>query len=137
MSNKRNYYAIKIGNNITNKIVNSWEECSKYVNGFPAIYKSFRNEKQAEQYLKEWTEAEIQMRLIWNEIHRRYRLAEKIENELGFKIPMYVTEEIIKKDSNNSKINKLDYLINLAIMNNRLTEDDAKKIREYDLNGIE
>lgn len=137
MNNKKKYYAIKIGNNVTNKIVTSWEECLQYVNGFPAIYKGFNKEKEAKKYLNDWTEKEIQIKSIWNKIQKKYRLAEKIQNELKLKIPMYIIEEIIEKSNNNSKINKLDYLINMAIINNRLTESDAKKIKKYELKSVE
>ncbi|CAG9702350.1 RNase H1/viroplasmin domain-containing protein [Clostridium neonatale] len=39
---KIKYYAIKKGNGVTNKIVETWEECKVLVLGYPAIYKSFK-----------------------------------------------------------------------------------------------
>lgn len=52
------YYAIKKGRNsktnsdVTNIIVNSWNECLSYVKGVKgAIYKSFSNEVEAKEYL--------------------------------------------------------------------------------------
>lgn len=45
------YYAVKVGRKC-NKIVTSWEQCKKLVNGFPgAKYKSFKTKDEAEKYL--------------------------------------------------------------------------------------
>ncbi|WP_425306079.1 viroplasmin family protein [Clostridium neonatale] len=41
------YYAIKKGNGVTNKIVETWEECKVLVLGYPAIYKSFKTKDEA------------------------------------------------------------------------------------------
>lgn len=50
MANKK-YYAIKIGNGVKNKIVNTWSECKELVLGYPAVYKSFKSKDQAMEYL--------------------------------------------------------------------------------------
>lgn len=47
----KKFYAIKEGNGVTNLIVNTWDECSKLVLGYNAVYKSFRTKEEAEQYL--------------------------------------------------------------------------------------
>ncbi|MGL5647126.1 MAG: viroplasmin family protein [Clostridium sp.] len=45
------YYAVKVGRK-NNKIVTSWEQCKKLVNGFSgAKYKSFKTKDEAEKYL--------------------------------------------------------------------------------------
>ncbi|CAG9702362.1 MULTISPECIES: RNase H1/viroplasmin domain-containing protein [Clostridium] len=48
---KIKYYAIKKGNGVTNKIVETWEECKVLVLGYPAIYKSFKTKDEAMKYL--------------------------------------------------------------------------------------
>ena len=50
--NNSKYYAIKYAKGIQNKIVRSWEECKQQVTGTTAIYKSFKSEIEAIQYLK-------------------------------------------------------------------------------------
>lgn len=45
------YYAIKIGRNTQNTIVRTWSECKEIVNGYPSIYKSFKTEQEAKEYL--------------------------------------------------------------------------------------
>lgn len=49
-SNKKYYYAIKKGINVENKIVTSWDECKKYVNGYDAVYKKFESLEECEEY---------------------------------------------------------------------------------------
>lgn len=49
---KKKYYAIKEGKGVRDKIVTTWEECSKLVLGYKAIYKSFVSREEAESYLK-------------------------------------------------------------------------------------
>lgn len=48
---KKKYYAIKKGKGVQNKIVETWAECEKLVLGYPAIYKSFKTEEEAKEYL--------------------------------------------------------------------------------------
>lgn len=48
----KKYYAIKEGKNVKDKIVRSWTECEKLVKGYPAVYKSFKTEEEAIQYLR-------------------------------------------------------------------------------------
>ena len=83
---KQKYYAIKVGNNVENLIINNWEECEKLVIGVPAIYKSFDTRKEAKKYLIEMTDEIVETKLLWNEIHRNFRLKEKerIEKEKSY-----------------------------------------------------
>lgn len=48
---KIKFYAIKDGIGVKDIIVTSWEECSKLVLGYNAVYKSFRTEEEAKKYL--------------------------------------------------------------------------------------
>ncbi|WP_394857246.1 ribonuclease H1 domain-containing protein [Clostridium paraputrificum] len=48
---KAKFYAIKDGIGVKDIIVNSWNECSKLVLGYNAVYKSFRTEEEAKKYL--------------------------------------------------------------------------------------
>lgn len=49
---RKNYYAIKKGKGVENKIVTSWEECEKLVKGCPALYKGFKTKDEALKYLE-------------------------------------------------------------------------------------
>lgn len=128
MKNKK-YYAIKIGNNVKDIIVEEWEECKKYTQGYPAIYKSFKNKREAKRYLENFSNEEIQYYLIKYEMQRFLRLKEKIEMKYHFEIPDYIIDEMI----NGKHINNLICLINIAVMNNRISKKDAEilKKREY------
>lgn len=52
MAVKKKYYAIKKGKDVSNLIVNTWEECKRYVEGVPSQHKSFKTKQEAEIYLK-------------------------------------------------------------------------------------
>ena len=52
MSKQQKYYAIKVGKGVKDKIVRTWAECEQLVKGYPAVYKSFRSEEEALEYLK-------------------------------------------------------------------------------------
>ena len=125
MKNKE-FYAIKIGNGIRDEIVLSWKECKEYVIGYKSIYKKFDDKKDAQKWLNSWTEEDIENELRWNEIHRFHRLKEKIQIEYGFSIPDYIIDEII----NNKDYDNLVSLLNLAVINKRLSKQQAKIIKD-------
>lgn len=49
---KSKYYAIKVGKGVKDKIVTTWSECEALVKGYPSVYKSFKTEEEALEYLK-------------------------------------------------------------------------------------
>ena len=55
--------------------------------------------------------------------------ASKIQSRFDFAIPNYILDEIIEHEDSTCKDN-LYYLINCAVMNNRITLENARKIRE-------
>lgn len=100
MSKKQKYYAIKVGNNVTDLIVESWEECEKYVLNVPSRYKSFSTREEAEQYLKEAPD-------IPQGSFRPYRKGDKVKSEF------YLSETIYKKfmEKCKSENKKMDLVI--------------------------
>ena len=62
MAAKKKYYAIKQGRDVSNLIVDTWEECKKYVEGVPAQHKSFKTRQEAEMYLKGIEQDEIKIK---------------------------------------------------------------------------
>ena len=123
---KKNYYAIKIGNNVKNLIVDTWDKCKEYVIGYPSVYKSFETYRQAKKYLENMTDEQVTYILLENEIHRFRRLKEKIEFEYGFHIPDYVIDEII----NNNDYENLCLLINMAVISKRLSVKQGNIIKK-------
>ena len=123
---KNNYYAIKIGNNVKDLIVDSWDKCKKHVIDYPSIYKGFKTYKQAKKYLENITDEQATCILLENEIYRFRRLKEKIEIEYGFCIPDYTIDEII----NNSDYPNLCALVNLAIVSKRLSQEQGNTIKQ-------
>lgn len=51
MAKQQKYYAIKVGKGVKDKIVTSWSECEALVKGYPSVYKSFKTEEEAKEYL--------------------------------------------------------------------------------------
>ena len=49
---RKNYYAIKKGKGVENKIVTSWAECETLTKGYPALYKGFATKEEVLQYLE-------------------------------------------------------------------------------------
>lgn len=60
---------------------------------------------------------------IWNQ------KASKIQSYFDFAIPNYILDEIIEHENSAYKDN-LYYLINCAVINNRITLENAKRLRE-------
>ena len=79
--------------------------------------------------MENFSNEEIQYYLIKYEMQRFLRLKEKIEMKYHFEIPDYIIDEMI----NGKHINNLICLINIAVMNNRISKKDAEilKKREY------
>lgn len=79
MSRKKvkKFYAIKDGKGVKNKIVNSWEECKELVHGYPAIYKSFITKDEAEVYLDNIKDKEIEGIREKNSEAREYKTKRK------------------------------------------------------------
>lgn len=71
------------------------------------------------------TDIEVKNILAKNEIHRFYRLKEKLEYEYKFEIPNYIVNEII----NNNDYNNLCSLINLAIVNKNLSHKNGEILK--------
>lgn len=66
---------------------------------------------------------------IPNEVKIWHQKANHIQSLFDFAIPNYILDEIIEQENSTCKDN-LYYLINCAVMNNRITLENAKKIRE-------
>ena len=65
---------LKFGKTVRDMIVEDWEICKKYVNGYPSIYKKFKTKEEAENYLKNMSEEEIKNYIKRNKKARSYRL---------------------------------------------------------------
>ena len=71
--------------------------------------------------MKNITSKQLDIELKWNEIHRFYRLKEKLEMKYHFEIPNYIVDEII----NGNDYKNLCSLIRLAAANNKISEKNA------------
>ena len=113
---KVKYYAIKEGIGVKDKIVMSWNECSKLVLGYNAVYKSFSTLEEANRYLnivdvdkvKEQTKIGIQKKKerrattkavstrIENELYEKFNMkCEEFEMTKGEVIKMLIEEWVI------------------------------------------
>ncbi len=75
------------------------------------------------------SKVEVEDMLLKKEIQRFKNLKEKIECQYGFNIPNYIIDEII----NNNNYDNLCSLVNLAVIQNRLTKEQGTIIKhKYD-----
>lgn len=117
MAKQQKYYAIKVGKGVKDKIVTSWSECEALVKGYPAIYKSFKSEDDAKEYLR--AIKDVKKKLEENTKAKEHNKAKKkgtvsVANLLkGVRIDKEVAEEFEAKcnDLNISKEKILNELI--------------------------
>lgn len=78
---------------------------------------------------------EVEIIKLKEEIERRKNLKEKIMSKLNteIQIPDYVVEDIIDGED----YNHICLMINTAAINNRISQDDAKKLKKLILNKFE
>lgn len=78
---------------------------------------------------KKMSKVEVENMLLKKEIQRFKNLKKKIEYQYGFNIPNYIIDEII----NNNNYDNLCSLVNLAVIQNRLTKEEGIIIKhKYD-----
>lgn len=117
MATKQKYYAIKTGKGVKDKIVRTWSECKELVLGYPSIYKSFKTEEEALEYLKaikdvDKTLEENNKAMEYNKIKKKGTVS--VANFLkGVRIDKTIAEEFESKcnDLNISKEKILNELI--------------------------
>ena len=117
MAKQQKYYAIKVGKGVKDKIVTSWSECEALVKCYPSVYKSFKTEDEALEYLK--AIKDVNKKLEENNKAKEYNKAKKrgtvsIANVFkGVRIDKEVAEEFEAKcnDLNISKEKILNELI--------------------------
>lgn len=106
----KKWYAIKDGKGVQNKILTSWTECEKLVKGYPAIYKSFKSEEEAKQYLLDIKDSSItEVRKIYKK-GREYKEKRKATTRPlnGVRIPKELFEILEQKaERDNVNIEKL------------------------------
>lgn len=78
---------------------------------------------------------EVEIIKLKEEIERRKNLKEKIMSKLNteIQIPDYVMEDIIDGED----YNHICLMINIAAINNRISQEDAKKLKKLILNKFE
>ena len=117
MATKQKYYAIKTGKGVKDKIVTTWSECKELVLGYPSVYKSFKTEEEALEYLK--AIKDVDKKLEENNKAMEYNKDKKkstvsVANLLkGVRIDKAIAEEFESKcnDLNISKEKILNELI--------------------------
>ena len=124
----KNFYAIKIGRGVRDKIVTSWEECKKYVLYYNAIFKGFRMKCEAQAWLDDFTDAEIEYRLERQLSFRNKYLKEKILVELNFKISSEMLNFIIE---NTDDYDKICSYIDISAKNEEISNYKANLLKKY------
>ena len=117
MATKQKYYAIKTGKGVKDKIVTSWSECEALVKGYPSVYKSFKTEEEALEYLGAIKDVKRKLEennkaMEYNKIKKKGTVS--VANFLkGVRIDKTIAEEFESKcnDLNISKEKILNELI--------------------------
>ena len=114
MGKKQKYYAIKVGNNVKDLIVDSWSECEKYVLNVPNRYKSFGTMEEAEAYLKTAPDTP-------QGSFKPYRKEDKVKAEV------YITEDVLRDFTKHcqSKKQKVESIIETLIVNYLQQEENS------------
>ena len=106
------YYAIKVGRDVKDIIVSSWEECKKYTYKFNSIFKKFTSEEKAKKWLETFPEAEVKRRLANQPLYAEKRRKEK---EFKFKLK----QEKLKQHRLYLKNKRKEELCDIAGQNGR------------------
>lgn len=106
---KQKYYAIKDGIEVKDLIVTTWEECSKLVLGYNAVYKSFPTKEQAEKYLGKVDAPKVKEQAKKGMEHKRVR------KETTRSINVRLSKELY--NAFEEKCEEFDYTIDKAIIN--------------------
>lgn len=93
-SKKTKYYAIKEGKGVSNIVVTTWEECSKLVLGYNAVYKSFLSREEADDYLGIVTVKKVKEQMRKSIRHRR------VNKGLTISLSIEVPKELYEKFQN-------------------------------------
>lgn len=92
-------------------------------------YKKIIRNKSSYLKTNKMSKVEVENMLLTEEIDRFKISKEKIEYQYGFNIPNYIIDEII----NNNNYDNLCALVNLAVLQNRLTKEQGIIIKyKYD-----
>lgn len=102
-SKPKKFYAIKEGIGVKDIIVRSWDECSKLVLGYNAVYKSFLTEDEAKKYLGSVDADTVKKQTIKGMEAKKIR--KETTNTLSVRLPKEVYKDFIDK-CNNINIDK-------------------------------
>lgn len=108
-------------------VMKQLKELLKLTKECTLIYNSKRNREEFNSSLES---DKLEIQLLWDEINKRKQLKEKIQKEMGFIIPNYIIDEFVE-NKNNMSYSNLFCLINMAIINNRMSKYNAKKLKAY------
>lgn len=129
----KKFYAIKIGNNVKDLIVTTWEECQKYVIGYPAIYKGFDDKWSAEEYLNSMDEASVKRNLAIKQ-----QFADTRKKSKYIKKEDKVLKEIYTKyDSLYGTIGEIMDKLNTAEYKRENVYNDLDKVEATILEGLD
>ena len=71
----------------------------------------------------------VELDRLQNNISNWEQKAEIIKSRFNFNLPDYIIDEIIKNDTSKNYVN-LHYLINCALVNDRISESDANLLKQ-------
>lgn len=93
---RKNYYAIKKGKGVENKIVTSWSECEKLTKGCPSLYKGFMTKEEAVKYL-ETVNVEVAMEKVKKGIENTKKVKATTKTIPAMRLDAELVESFNKK----------------------------------------
>ena len=130
MKKNKNYYAIKKGKNVSDFIVETWEECSRYVSNYNAVYKTFKRKRDAESYLADMSQESLDIQLKIVEMQRILNEIERIRPYFAKNTPEYILTEIARVKVEGKKDSRGLSTALAVATGNSITKEEAKKIRD-------
>ena len=124
----KNFYAIKIGRNVKDLVIDNWEECKNYVLYYNSIYKGFKTKNEARKWLNSWTDEEIAYRLEKQLFYRNIHLKKKILSDLNFRLNIDILNFILENTYNYNEICKF---IDINIEDNKISAYKAGVLKNY------
>lgn len=74
------------------------------------------------------TQEDIENQLLWNEIHKKYRIKENFRYKFKFKIPNILIDKILELKTTK---NKIEEIINEMIEKKLISQKDERNLQKY------
>lgn len=82
------------------------------------------------EQIKEIEVKQAELKKLQDKISNWNQRAKNIQSKFDFTLPNYIIDEILENERNKDYLN-LYYLINCALINGKISNEEAKKIKQF------